>query len=791
MRISFRQGIVRHQTDANRNPTFLVVSGGSVSLNVSPDPTIVTFAHGDKNYVFTEKQSITNAWVGPFPSSAWLYWDIDTVTGVRTFGFTAVAPTHGANAPASPAMDQHWFDTANIKMKVWNGTRWIDKIRVFAARIMSGSVLTSMGADAPQFTGTQCGLAVSNNAGAIAYDKNGKPIKTGDGAFFTTEDLFTTGISNGSAIKVGATLVEAHATDDIPAGTVVMIKEHSEGHLADPFTYQNYIYGVAETQAMQGEVVRISTDGVASCSSWDWFSYPTNTPLYVGSNGQIQAGPSLPDQMPFAVVVDATTIMLKPAKMLVDLNASGVPNASDTTFGIVRLATDSSPIVVADDDPRLTDARTPLSHVHTIANVTGLQTSLDGKTDVGHTHTKSAITDFGHLHVIDDVTNLQTSLDGKSDTSHNHAGVYADAAHNHDGVYSLVAHNHDTIYATVIHGHAISDVVDLQTTLDGKSAVGHTHVEYSLATHNHDLDYSPIVHNHTTGDVDGLDLALAGKASSVHTHFAADVTDLTTEVQSVVTTQLGTTNIDDLADVDVATKATGDALTWNGTNWIASDPRLVSFAYANQAAFPGGMAPTLDGIFAHDADLIKMYYSHNGNWTLLANFNDLNDRPTKPTTATAGNFASLTGSGDLLDSGSNAASFAPVGHDHTGVYAPVVHGHDVTDIAGFNVAVQSLATGEITTSSISNLADVDTQSVAPITGDLLQWQALPTPNWVPFTPNYAAASHNHDGVYAKLVTPPTASTDPGNIGDYAVDATYTYFYTGTVWVRIINDTTPW
>ena len=50
-----------------------------------------------------------------------------------------------------------------------------------------------------------------------------------------------------------------------------------------------------------------------------------------------------------------------------------------------------------------------------------------------HTHTKAQITDFTHTHAISDVTNLQTTLDGKAASSHT---------------------------------HAISDVTNLQTSLD-------------------------------------------------------------------------------------------------------------------------------------------------------------------------------------------------------------------------------------------------------------------------------------------------------------------------------------
>lgn len=62
-----------------------------------------------------------------------------------------------------------------------------------------------------------------------------------------------------------------------------------------------------------------------------------------------------------------------------------------------------------------------ISHAHTIANITGLQTALDGKASSSHSH------------AISDVTNLQTTLDGKAALSHNHAasdvnsGTFADA----------------------------------------------------------------------------------------------------------------------------------------------------------------------------------------------------------------------------------------------------------------------------------------------------------------------------------------------------------------------------
>ena len=87
MKVSFRQGILRHQTDSNNNPLFLQKNGETVNLYVSPDPTIFTATFGMAEYLVTEPTTIISAWAGPFPMGTdyWLYWDISTTTGVRTF----------------------------------------------------------------------------------------------------------------------------------------------------------------------------------------------------------------------------------------------------------------------------------------------------------------------------------------------------------------------------------------------------------------------------------------------------------------------------------------------------------------------------------------------------------------------------------------------------------------------------------------------------------------------------------------------------------------------------------
>lgn len=81
----------------------------------------------------------------------------------------------------------------------------------------------------------------------------------------------------------------------------------------------------------------------------------------------------------------------------------------------------------------------PSAHAHAIADVTGLQASLDGKQPSG-SYAPSV-----HAHAVSDVTGLQAALDGKQV-----AGSYAAATHT----------------------HTVADVTGLQAALDGKQAAG-------------------------------------------------------------------------------------------------------------------------------------------------------------------------------------------------------------------------------------------------------------------------------------------------------------------------------
>lgn len=136
------------------------------------------------------------------------------------------------------------------------------------------------------------------------------------------------------------------------------------------------------------------------------------------------------------------------------------------------------------------------SHTHSIANVTGLQTALDGKQASG---SYAAAT---HTHVISDVTGLQTALDGKQA-----AGSYAAASHTHtlanvtdvtitvanlntlDDGANTTLHFHDSDRNRANHTgtQLASTISDFATAVAATAAVTANTAKVSNATHTGDV----------------------------------------------------------------------------------------------------------------------------------------------------------------------------------------------------------------------------------------------------------------------------------------------------------------
>ena len=241
-------------------------------------------------------------------------------------------------------------------------------------------------------------------------------------------------------------------------------------------------------------------------------------------------------------------------------------------------------------------SKSDIGHDHLCEDITDLQEILDAKADSINAASKE---EFDELKAI---------VAGKSDTTHNHDGVYAASEHEHtveditdlyDNVYSIndidtkmtskadATHDHNTIYYTkneideeiiskinaidhsqyalktdlsskadATHSHDISEINDLQTTLDAKInkdvAVTKTELSDGLAskaddTHLHEDIYltEEEIAALVNGVVQDADLAkyatliyvndeLAKKASAVHTHDQSEIEDLITTLESKV-----------------------------------------------------------------------------------------------------------------------------------------------------------------------------------------------------------------------------------------------------------------
>ncbi|EAX80565.1 hypothetical protein TVAG_326030 [Trichomonas vaginalis G3] len=74
-------------------------------------------------------------------------------------------------------------------------------------------------------------------------------------------------------------------------------------------------------------------------------------------------------------------------------------------------------------------------------------------------------------------------------------------------------------YSKKTHTHSISEITDLQETLNSKSAVGHTHTIANITNLQETLNRkSDVGHTHTSSEITDLNVSLEKKADKNHTH---------------------------------------------------------------------------------------------------------------------------------------------------------------------------------------------------------------------------------------------------------------------------------
>lgn len=402
MIIKFRQGIVSYPTTGGVQQ-FLVQSGNYLSLNATNGVIDVAFAHRSSDYLHTESVSVPNAW-GPIPAPAvasdiWLYWDLNTLTAVRTFGFTTLQPISQSTSPLAPVVDQHWYDTSKSIMFVWTGSRWQEKIRVFAAAYNTTSrafTSVSIFSDQQKFNGTQIGVQdgypvlnpqqVSIPAGRIIVDNASRPILNQTNEFFTTEDDFFINGSPINTIRMEANILTAIPVEPVGAYQVVTFTNFGKVKLAEYADVQDNAIAIAVQSVASGDVGSFVVQGIITNPLWNWPA--VGAELWVSTAGLLVTDdPHTTDAVNNKIGKPPVGRVIAPSSIIFDQGlggkgdkgdsaldeAGGAGAATMTKLGKVKLtvapADPGSPYVVETSDPRLNDARTPLLHHHPASEI--------------------------------------------------------------------------------------------------------------------------------------------------------------------------------------------------------------------------------------------------------------------------------------------------------------------------------------------------------------------------------------------------------------------------------------
>lgn len=328
MIIDFRQGIANYPSTGPlaTNQQFLTAGGGNVSLQASYGSTNVAFAHGVENYLYTEASTVTNAWSGiPANTNAWLYWDIDLRTAVRTFGFTIVPPIVSANQPGSPVEDQHWFNLSTTTMMLFHAGVWRAVVRVFAAKV-NNSTFTPLGTNnyAP-FAGTQVGLvAAGTAAGRIIIDNVGQPIRRTNSLFFTSEDDFFIQGSPISTVRLESSIFIGTALESIGKYQVVKFSEFGEINLATYNDTQQATIAMCMQSLVYNQTGSLCVQGCITNPSWNW---PTvGAPLWISGTvpGTLTpTDPHLADPVSFPVGYPPVARVITQTSVIFDQGLGG------------------------------------------------------------------------------------------------------------------------------------------------------------------------------------------------------------------------------------------------------------------------------------------------------------------------------------------------------------------------------------------------------------------------------------------------------------------------------------
>lgn len=317
MKIGFRHGLVQHYTVASVQQ-FLLISGNTVSLRALNKPVIYTISHLSSNYLFVENQDVNSAWTIDSSVDQWIGVDVDLVTGARTFISTGIEPTFGTTQPVTPVVGQYWFNTATMTMMKWSGSRFVNCVTLFLAKISSNNAYgMSTGGS---FNGSSVGDWTTIDAGFIVFDEVDAPVKRYDGTFLTTQSPLSSTLHKSSYVKVGSTGFTAPVEQNLSAYTLVKLNSNGRISTAGYLDVGASLCGIVENDLTTGEVGRVMVEGYFENDDWDW-SAP-NLPLYVDEFGTIT------ESIPPTATKIGYTINSKSMVLIKDVMTAGTAGAS-------------------------------------------------------------------------------------------------------------------------------------------------------------------------------------------------------------------------------------------------------------------------------------------------------------------------------------------------------------------------------------------------------------------------------------------------------------------------------
>jgi len=501
MKIPFRQGIVSC-TFVGTVPTFLLQSSTAnfIDFNVSPDPTVVAFAHGMSDYVQVFDRDVNRAW-GPITGTTnnYLYWEIDLITAQVNYKITLLTPAFAPLAPISPSYDQHWFDLTTNTMRYWNGTKWVPKVAVFAGIVVGGS-----SANIQEYAlGTQVELNVSTDAGYIMLNSQLQPIYANPTTweFLTTGSpvhILTTSGTSGILAVPPNSFIPVRAGMSIPAFSLVYFSSPDTISLASgnpSLPTPRTPIGVIQEELSLGEIGVLTQAGEIYWDQWDWSEH-IGKALYCGNNGEITTiRPSSLQAYRVAMVKNAKTIIFQ-----VDAETNPqVYNATVNDVIVNGLPPISTSYATSPTNERIwTVEIAPASPTASGYMSAAQVTQLDGYGTRIST-AEANILDralLSHTQAISTVIGLQDALNTKWNL-----GDYVAT----DIRYAAIGHTHPTLYAPLVHSHFISDITGLQSAINLKADLT---TVISLLENKANL-----IHTHVIDNITGLQLALDTKLS--------------------------------------------------------------------------------------------------------------------------------------------------------------------------------------------------------------------------------------------------------------------------------------